>query len=301
LARDFINAIYENPALADFSQNYFGFGVIDQLVDWPVIATLMLGVFLVDKLSWHEWFRPFILFVLQFLSALLIPIIYRPFYNTIADPALSLTVLLLALLIGGVYYGLYRLEQHGANLKLFKVGYFSVMLLLPVLILRTVWGYYPLKPSDKLFTAEVQFYSQPVDQVFPTYKGFNIILYRQRYYGLANLGQVDVTDKNAFQQCQSRNECLVGNSLKEVRASIDFLTPELVETNYKGFYLVAYQDKFYALSQTLGEPPAQSSLVSTLLHNEDFLETCQARSQCGIGRSMVEIKQLVDLLTTQTQ
>jgi hypothetical protein len=55
------------------------------------------------------------------------------------------------------------------------------------------------------------------------YRGFNIVAYGDRFYGLAQaLGHVDLTTMppNALEQYEGRGLCLVGDSLAEVKARL---------------------------------------------------------------------------------
>ncbi len=292
LDQDIINTVRANPANPGIDLNYKAFGIINQLSNWPVVIALILGIFLVQKNFLMEWITPLLLFVLQFGCALLIPLLYFPINHTIADSALSLTVVLMALFSGAVCYGLRFISRRQTNTNLLYLGFISLIVLLPVLIFRNLWGYAPFEPGAKPLTQETQFYGQPLDQLFPEYDGFNIILYKDKYYALAQLGQVDLTDESELGQCQLQNQCFVGNSLEGVKIQVS--PPKIIVKNIKGFDIVEYDHKFYLLSYALGK--LYQDIDPAMLIDEQFLQACEDHGQCAIGNSLEEAKQLVDLM-----
>lgn len=69
-----------------------------------------------------------------------------------------------------------------------------------------------------------------------------------------------------------------------------FSSPFLVEEGYRGFNLVRYKAKFYALAQALGP-------VNLTVMDEHALSEFQVREQCVIANSVDEAKGLVDQIT----
>ncbi len=293
LIPELINTVYANPAAIVEGVDTFGFGVINQLVDWPIIIVLILGIFLLKKPFWQTWSLPMILLGLQFLCALLIPLLFRPLTETIVDSALPLTIIILALFSATVWYGFHLIEIKWPNLKPFKLVYITFIVLLLVIILQGVFGYRPFKSNDdELFWQEMRFYKQPVDQVFLGYEGFYLILYQGKYYALAELGQVDLTNEGDFKECQARSQCFVGNSLEEVKVQV--LLPRIVVKDFKGFDIIEFDYKFYLLSHALGV--LYQDIDPVMLTNEEFMQTCEDRGQCFIGGSLKGTKELVDLM-----
>ncbi len=360
LARDFINVIYAQPSTTNYvGANGYGFGVLDQVINWSIIISLILGIFIVHKTFLQEWLLPLILLVLQFLSALLVPILYRPIHNTIADSALSLTIILLAVFSGGIWYGFHLIERNWSHLNRFKLVYISFAVIVPTVILRIIFGYQPFKPDANELPPrqETLFYRQQADQVFHKHLGFHPILYQDEYYAIARpqLGLIDLNNPQAVYQCQTDGQCVVGTSLEQTKIRVSLLQtetykkwniipykgryyvldqtldPELILTNntawdecyaqhqcvagntlekakqltevkivlknYQGFDIVSYLDKFYALSQTL--PVLGEGFDPTVFISEHLLQECTAHGQCAIGNSLDEAKQLVGLLTPE--
>ncbi len=293
LDRDVLNAVYANPANPGVHLNYRAFGVIDQLLDWPVVLSLILGIFIIRNVFLKKWLLPLVFLVLQFLFAALVPFLYFPINHTIADSALILTIILLALFSRGICYLLHLIERNWSSSQLLKLGYIISMVLLSVLILRGVVGYQPFKPKiAEAFTSETQFYGQSIGQVLKDYEGFNIILYKGTYYALAELGQVDVTNRMVMQDCQGRGQCFWGDSLETVKLQAS--SPRLVLKDYHDSDIFSYDYKFYVLSRSLGE--LYQDLDPMVLVDEQFLKECQAHGQCAIGNTLEEAKQLTELL-----
>jgi hypothetical protein len=130
------------------------------------------------------------------------------------------------------------------------------------------------------------------------YRGFNIITYRGQFYALAQaLGPMDLTelDERKLDEyqifCAQTHKCAIANTLEEAKELIDQLYqpafPELVEEGYKGFNIVAYSDKFYAVAQDIG--PVDINQVT-----EQILNEYQQRDKLAIGNSLEEARQLVD-------
>ena len=68
------------------------------------------------------------------------------------------------------------------------------------------------------------------------------------------------------------------------------LSPYLIEENYKGYNIVSYRGKYYALAQTLGG----TDLTCT---EEKLLRYYQEQGTCFVGNSQFSVKRLVDQRT----
>lgn len=131
------------------------------------------------------------------------------------------------------------------------------------------------------------------------YKGFNIIQYWGKYYALAQaLGPIDLArlSEHTLIEYQEGSKCFIGNSLAEVEHMVDQSgyrgSPELVKENYKGFNIVRYKHRFYALAQALGP-------VDLTQLKEHSLNEYQESNECVIADSIEEAKRLLDLLAPQ--
>ena len=97
------------------------------------------------------------------------------------------------------------------------------------------------------------------------YKGFNLFKYGDRYLALAQaLGPVDLhwLNTRVVKDYQDRNTLIFGSSLEELKrvlnqlptpAGLDSLsTPTLLEEGYRGFNLIGYDKRIYAIPQEEG-------------------------------------------------
>lgn len=85
------------------------------------------------------------------------------------------------------------------------------------------------------------------------YKGFNIIFYRGTYYALdQDGGAFDINKINR----KEYERCYAGDSLVEVKGCVDELPyipkPKLAKEGYKGFNIILYNGKYYAIAQDEG-------------------------------------------------
>ena len=105
----------------------------------------------------------------------------------------------------------------------------------------------------------------PWDFVEEGYKGFNIFKYGDRYLALAQaLGPVDLQklSMRVVNDYQDRNALILGSSLEEVKRVLNQLsnrtglqsgwTPILLEEGYRGFNLIGYGTRIYAIPQAEG-------------------------------------------------
>ena len=87
------------------------------------------------------------------------------------------------------------------------------------------------------------------------YKGYNIVSYNKIYYGLPQaLGATDLTIKKD----REKPGILTAKDQKELKVLVDKATtentillhaPTLIEEGYKGYNIIAYGGKYYALAQ----------------------------------------------------
>ena len=127
------------------------------------------------------------------------------------------------------------------------------------------------------------------------YKGYNIILYLDKYYGMAqSLGSLDFTqmEEQILERYKADGTCVVGKELDETKRLIDKLdfrsTPELVEEGYWGFNIVRYKREAYAISLSLGPVDLTRVEPSTL-------QRLQKTGNCFIAGTVAEVKGAVDL------
>jgi hypothetical protein len=128
------------------------------------------------------------------------------------------------------------------------------------------------------------------------YNGFNIIIYRNKYYSVPQtLGEISQLneDESILNKCLHEAKCGIANSLKEVMVDQQVI-PQLIEKDYRGFKIIAYQDNFFVMARTLG------SVNLTELDKQrmdEYKALCAEYNVCGITDSLEGAKQLVDRLT----
>ncbi len=91
---------------------------------------------------------------------------------------------------------------------------------------------------------------------------------------------------NLHQKEPDENSDEVVKWLAERRKNRPTLPPKLIEESYKGFGIVLYKDRYYAMAHTLG--PVDLTQV-----DEVTLAQYQARGQCIIGNSLEQVKQSI--------
>jgi hypothetical protein len=126
------------------------------------------------------------------------------------------------------------------------------------------------------------------------YKGYNIILHLDKYYGMAqSLGSLDLTqmEEQILEKYKTDGTCVVGKELDETKRLIDTLdfksSPELVEEGYRGFNVVRYKRDVYAISLSLGPvdlPEIEASV----------LKRYQEGRQVLIASTIAEVKEAID-------
>ena len=126
------------------------------------------------------------------------------------------------------------------------------------------------------------------------YKGFNLFKYGNRYLALAQaVGAVDLhwLNTRVVTDYQNRGALIIANSLEEVRRILDELPsdsgpqsssgPILLEEGYRGFNLIRYAGKTYAI------PQAEGAFEIERIKNDQY-------SRWFSGKSLDEVKSLVN-------
>lgn len=126
------------------------------------------------------------------------------------------------------------------------------------------------------------------------YKGFNLFKYGDRYLALAQaLGAVDLhwLNTRVVTDYQNRGALIIANSLGEIRRLLDELPsasgsqsssgPILLEEGYRGFNLIRYAGKTYAI------PQAEGAFEIELIKTDQY-------SRWFSGKSLDEVKSLVN-------
>ena len=218
---DIVKGLHDSPSRPTIPLNYYNFGVLNNLLDWPVIIALILGLFLVEDIFLRRWLSPLLLLCLGFLFALLIPTIYYPINNTIIDSALYLTIILLALFSGGVCYSMHFFQTRlSFQSDMIKFGCISIMVILPALILPLTFNYQPKiwldwNDSNKFVEqSETSFYGQVLDKIIGIYSGTGVFLYQDKYYAIPEV--LWPLDENILDDCLTHEACTVGNSQAEI-------------------------------------------------------------------------------------
>lgn len=144
-----------------------------------------------------------------------------------------------------------------------------------------------LKQAIEIFSRQ----SSP-ELIEKNYLGFNLVAYQQQVFGLAlTLGVVDLAQVSAstLAAYQAQGACFVGASLEAVKQAIAKFSPPspmLIEENYLGFNLVAYQQQVFGLALTLG--PVDLGLLDT-----ETLATYQSQGVCVVGATAEAAKRLI--------
>jgi len=132
-----------------------------------------------------------------------------------------------------------------------------------------------------------------------SYKEFNIVLYRGKYYALAqSIGVVDFCQikEEELKKYEETKKSFIANSLVEAKALVDQLTDfsavNLIEESYRGFNIVLYGDKYHALSQDLGR-------IDFITISEAELHEYRNKGKYIIGNSYYEAKRYVDEIVFQ--
>ena len=202
----------------------------------------------------------------------------------------------------------------GFNIVLYKRTYYAVDQTLSEIDfhrpdLAEIMGQY-CRDSRCRIGATLDQVREVVDQVilnYPRlvendYKGFNIILIGEMSYAIdQTLGEIDFDRPDLAeimgQYCRD-SRCRVGHTLDQVKEAVDQLIlnrPTIVEENYKGFNIVSYQDRYYALAQVLGPVDLKRPETEALL-----MEQWLRESKCVANVSLDKVKRSIDALVVET-
>jgi radical SAM protein with 4Fe4S-binding SPASM domain len=149
--------------------------------------------------------------------------------------------------------------------------------------------------QSKLDTNEIGSYLgeklRPPSLIEKGYKGFNIISFKGKFYGLAqDEGKLNLDKVNT-----PGYRCVVGESAKQVKQLVDEFVDRpgervrlssgqeiriLVEEGYNGFNIISLKDKFYGLAQSEGR------LNLEKVNTEGY--------RCVVGESVAEVKELIN-------
>lgn len=152
---------------------------------------------------------------------------------------------------------------------------------------RTV---FEVKDAISIFLAE----SQPTEQpllIEEGYGNFNIMQFGKTYYGLAQ-------NEGAFEPQKARDgeykKCFSGNSVVKVKKAINASSqkrtesidacnwePRLIEEDYRGFNIVHFGERYYALPQQVG------AFIAERFHKNEY-------SRCFQATSADELREIVD-------
>ncbi len=122
--------------------------------------------------------------------------------------------------------------------------------------------------------------------VIGEYKEYNLMRYKKLIYAVPqHINKFDVTD-----EMERQNPVIItGKSVHEAKKLIDeqgvtYPHPHLIEENYKGFNIIGYRDKYYAMDVGIGDADLSTVDVSKYIKG----------SRCFIGYSIAEVKDSVD-------
>ncbi|MBF0518201.1 MAG: class I SAM-dependent methyltransferase [Nitrospirae bacterium] len=112
--------------------------------------------------------------------------------------------------------------------------------------------------------------TESIDKQGQGYKGFNIVAYKDIYYGVPQpLGNLDITMESNRQNPQ----VITGNTINEITGFIDktgLRYDVLIKESYKNFNIIEFQGKFYAVSQSLGSVDFTTDGLMKFKDHDDF-------------------------------
>jgi ubiquinone/menaquinone biosynthesis C-methylase UbiE len=128
------------------------------------------------------------------------------------------------------------------------------------------------------------------------FHGYNLVRHDGQLYALSlSLGAVDLsrTASAQLQDFQDRRLCFIAETLealkKEITRSAFRGAPELIEQNFRGFNLVAFQDKFIALACSLGAVDLGSTEPAVLQGWQDLGRAVMAPSLAAVKEAVVRL------------
>jgi hypothetical protein len=130
------------------------------------------------------------------------------------------------------------------------------------------------------------------------YKGFRVAFMAPQWYAFSpSLENRDwrTLDHQTLSDYVSKGECFNGDSLEEVKRLIEIAAhqsaPELIESGYREFNLVAYRGRIYGLALSLGP-------IDLPKLEKHKLDEYLAQGQYLVADSLEGIKRLIDHLMT---
>jgi hypothetical protein len=128
------------------------------------------------------------------------------------------------------------------------------------------------------------------------YGGFNLVRHANRFVAVAQtLGAIDLPRLSADAIDGFRRECLwlEDDTLPGLKRQVDALgyrsTPELLDEGYRGFNLLAFGCRYYAVAQSLGAFDFVDAHARRL---PDLI----ARNRCRVAATVEELRAAVDAL-----
>lgn len=158
----------------------------------------------------------------------------------------------------------------------------------------TEWVNIDIPPTDKAHLNIPEHLSILPIPVEDGFRHFNILFFRNRYHALSiALGNVDLSklDEVILVEYRKCNKYLVADTLEDIKNLIletgFSATPELIAENVYGFNVVRYENRFYALSLSLGPFDLTSATP------EEF-STLERQGICHIAGSLSDIKRKLE-------
>ena len=151
-----------------------------------------------------------------------------------------------------------------------------------------------LQEMEPLINEKVSYSGFP--EPLESYKGYNFIKFKDCIYAIAqSLGDLDLmcVEELQLKEYQKQGECIIGDGIDDIKKLIDQLRwkelYELVEENYKGFNIVLYNGRYFAISLRLGG-------IDISQETEKNLREYQENNDCTVGASLHEVKLLIEQL-----
>lgn len=135
--------------------------------------------------------------------------------------------------------------------------------------------------------------SEKSPMLLSTYRGFNLVKYKESIYALhESIGPIDLTltSEQEIKPYKKSGQCFLEKTLEDLKGKIDFSIPILVEENYRKFNIVFYRGKYIAVAQDLGKIKDWTTF--------DFKKYENA-SKCFVGESHGDVLRLVDQMDLQ--
>ena len=126
------------------------------------------------------------------------------------------------------------------------------------------------------------------------HKDYNIVQYKDRLYGVPqSLGPIDLVDAKGIKKVFKNQKCFTGTYVEEVKRMIDkrfsMVDAQLTKEGYRGFNIVVYRKKYYALRQDIGSVNLLTIDVENLVRE----------GKCIVANSINEVERLINQMTAQ--